>query len=128
MGSPSFLFSGDIMLITVLKSKIHRATVTDANLGYVGSCAIDEDLMIAANIRTHEQIHIYNINNGERFTTYAIPSDIPGTISLNGSAARKGVIGDILIIATYGMISDTDFHEPTVIFVNENNKLTMVPK
>lgn len=112
------------MLITVLKSKIHRATVTDANINYVGSCAIDKDLLEAANIQENEQIHIYNVNNGERFTTYAIPSDIPGTISVNGSAARKAVVGDILIIVAYGQISQGETYTPNVIHVNKNNKRT----
>jgi len=111
------------MLINVLKSKIHRVTVTDANLDYIGSCSIDEELMIESHIRTNEQIHIYNLNNGERFITYAIPSDIPGQISLNGSAARKGLVGDKIIIAAYGMISETDFYEPNVVFVDDNNKI-----
>lgn len=111
------------MLITILKSKIHRATVTDSNINYIGSCAIDIDLMNEANIRENEQIHIYNVTNGERFQTYAIASDIPGTISVNGSAARKAIAGDLLIIVTYGMISDTSEHIPTIVHVDENNKL-----
>lgn len=109
------------MLINVLKSKIHRATVTDANLEYVGSCSIDEELMYASNIRENEQIHIYNVNNGERFITYAIPGK-KGEISLNGSAARKGIVGDLIIIAAYGMISDTDEHKPYLVFVDQNNE------
>ena len=109
------------MLITVLKSKLHRVHVTNANIEYIGSCAIDKDLLEAAGIQEHEQIHIYNVNNGERFTTYAIPSDIPGTISVNGSAARKAVIGDILIIAAYGQITKGEHYTPDVIFVDENN-------
>lgn len=111
------------MLITILKGKIHRATVTAANLDYVGSCSIDEKLMDEAHIRENEQIHIYNVNNGERFITYAIPSDIPGTIALNGSAARKGMVGDKIIIAAYGMISETDNYYPHLIFVDDGNKM-----
>lgn len=115
------------MLINILKSKIHRATVTAANLEYVGSCSIDKDLLYDSHIRENEQIHIYNVTNGERFVTYAIPSDTPGEISLNGSAARKGMVGDKIIIAAYGMISETDTYHPNLVFVDENNKSTMVP-
>jgi aspartate 1-decarboxylase len=111
------------MLITVLKSKLHRVSVTDANIEYIGSCAIDKSLLDAAGIREHEQIHIYNVNNGERFTTYAIPSDVPGDISVNGSAARKAVIGDILIIAAYGQIAHDEYYYPRVIFVDEYNTI-----
>lgn len=110
------------MLINILKSKIHRATVTDANLNYTGSCSIDKDLMFESHIRENEQIHIYNITNGERIITYAIASDVPGEIALNGSAARSGMIGDKIIIAAYGMISETDSYSPNVVFVDENNK------
>jgi len=113
------------MLINVLKSKIHRATVTDANLEYIGSCSIDEELMHHAHIRENEQIHIYNVNNGERFITYAIPGK-SGEISLNGSAARKGLPGDLIIIAAYGMISETDSFYPNVIHVDEHNRTTIV--
>lgn len=111
------------MLVTVLKSKIHRARVTDANLNYIGSCAIDEMLMDVAGIQEHEQIHIYNVNTGERFTTYAISSNVSGTISLNGSAARKAQVGDIIIIAAYGQITKGEEYEPQLVFVDENNNI-----
>ena len=86
---------------TMLKSKIHRATVTQSELGYEGSCAIDETLLDASDIREYQQIDIYNVSNGERFTTYAIRATRnSGTISVNGAAARKAAPGDILIIAS----------------------------
>lgn len=112
------------MLITVLKSKLHRVTVTDANIEYIGSCEIDKELLELANVQEYEQIQVYNINNGERFTTYAIPSNVPGTISVNGSAARKAVIGDVLIIAAYGQITKGEVYKPDVVFVDNNNKYT----
>ena len=86
---------------TMLKAKLHRVTVTHSELGYEGSCAIDEDLLDAADIREYQQIDIYNVNNGDRFTTYAIRGQRgSGMISVNGAAARKAQVGDILIIAT----------------------------
>ena len=89
---------------TMLKSKLHRVTATHSELHYEGSCAIDEDLLDAANIREYEQIDIWNVNNGERFTTYAIRAERgSGVISVNGSAARKAAPGDILIIATFAV-------------------------
>jgi aspartate 1-decarboxylase len=109
------------MLITVLKSKIHRATVIEANLDYHGSCSIDKDLMYSSGIEEHEQIHIYNINNGERFITYAIPSDVPGMIALNGSAARLGMVNDLIIICAYGQVKRTDDYRPKVVFVDDKN-------
>ncbi len=116
------------MLINVLKSKIHRVKVTNTNLEYEGSCAIDHTLLVEANIRPYEQIHIYNVNNGERFSTYAIPGD-EGEIDLRGSAARKAMVGDIVIICTYGMISeDQDWHQPIEIYVDENNKMIQTTK
>lgn len=115
--------NGNIMLINVLKSKIHRVKVTNTNLEYEGSCAIDHTLLFEANIRPYEQIHIYNVNNGERFSTYAIPGE-EGEIDLRGSAARKAMTGDIVIICTYGMISeDQNWHQPVKIYVDENNKM-----
>jgi aspartate 1-decarboxylase len=111
------------MLITKLKSKLHRVTTTDTHLHYEGSCAIDEALMEAANIQQHEQIHIYNVNNGNRFTTYAIKADADsGIISVRGSAARLAMPGDILIICTYGLYSPEDESKPLLVYVNlENN-------
>jgi aspartate 1-decarboxylase len=114
------------MFIEVLKSKIHRATITQADIHYIGSIAIDEDLMEAANLIEYEKVHVLNINNGERLETYVIKgSRGSGTISLNGAAARKAVPGDLIIIVSYASL---DFEEartfqPTVIFPDSNNKL-----
>lgn len=107
------------MLIEVLKSKIHRVTVTEANLNYIGSIGIDEDLMNAANIIENEKVQVVNINNGERLDTYVIKGERgSGSICLNGAAARKVQIGDILLIMSYASM---DFEEakkfrPTIIF------------
>ncbi len=116
------------MQIEVVKSKIHRVKVTGADLQYIGSVTIDEDLMDAANIIQGEKVQIVNINNGERLETYAIPGPRKsGEITLNGPAARKVAKGDIIIIITYGIM---DFEEaksfkPSLIFPNEkDNSLT----
>ena len=112
---------------SMLKSKIHRVTATMAELHYEGSCAIDEDLLDAANIREYEEIHIWNVNNGERFSTYAIKGERgSGVISLNGSAARRAQVGDILIIATFVQIdeADLDSHKPSLVYVDSSNKIT----
>ena len=111
----------------LLKSKIHRATVTHCELHYEGSCAIDEDLLDASDISENEQIHIWNIANGERFITYAIRGERGGGIvSLNGSAARRASVGDLVIIAAFGMVSDaqTEPHEPRLVFVDGANRQT----
>ncbi|ODS95262.1 MAG: aspartate 1-decarboxylase [Lautropia sp. SCN 69-89] len=110
-----------------LKSKIHRATVTHCELHYEGSCAIDEDLLDAADIRENEQVHVWNIDNGERFVTYAIRGQRgSGMISLNGSAARRAAVGDLVIIATFAMLSEAEqaSHQPHVVFVDERNRCT----
>ena len=111
----------------MLKSKLHRVSTTHADLHYEGSCAIDEDLLEAANIKEYEQIDIWNVNNGERFTTYAIsaPSG-SGVISVNGSAARRVQIGDILIIAAFAQVDASELNNFTanVVFVNEANRIT----
>jgi aspartate 1-decarboxylase len=113
------------MLITVCKSKIHRATVTDCSLDYVGSLTIDEELMKAADLIEYEKIAVANISNGERFETYVIKGKAgSGTISLNGAAARKGAIGDLIIIIAYGHIEKdeaADF-KPAIVHVDKNNK------
>lgn len=107
-----------IMFIQVLKSKIHRATVTEANLNYVGSITIDEDLMDAANLIANEKVHIVNNNNGERFETYILKGERgSGTVCLNGAAARKVQPGDVVIIMSYAFM---DFEEakdfkPTIV-------------
>jgi aspartate 1-decarboxylase len=114
------------MQVSLLKCKIHRATVTDADLHYEGSCAIDEDLLDASGIREYEKIHIWNVNNGERFVTYAIRGARgSGMISVNGAAAHKAEKGDILIIAAYAQMSEAeaDLHEPKLVYVNELNKI-----
>lgn len=111
------------MNIEVLKSKIHRVTITEAELNYIGSITIDEDLMDAANLIEGEQVHIVNVNNGERLVTYVIKGPRnSGTICLNGPAARKGLAGDVVIIISYASM---DFEEakkfkPTVIFPKDN--------
>jgi aspartate 1-decarboxylase len=115
----------------MLRAKLHRVTVTQADLNYEGSCGIDLDLLEAADIWPNEQIELYNVNNGERFATYAIPG-LRGTgeISLNGAAARKAQLGDLLIICTYGPMTDDEIatYTPKVAFVDENNKITSMKK
>ena len=115
------------MFRTLLKSKIHRVAVTQCELHYEGSCAIDENLLDAANIFENEQIHIWNINNGERFITYAIRGERgTGMISVNGSAARRASAGDLIIIAAFAQVAEVDVstHEPKLVFVDENNQQT----
>lgn len=110
----------------MLGAKIHRATVTQCELHYEGSCAIDEDLLDASDIREFQQIEIWNINNGERFTTYAIKAQRgSGTISINGSAARRACVGDLVIIATFVSLNDVEIatHQPKLVFVDENNRI-----
>ena len=113
------------MYRTLLKSKIHRAAATQCELHYEGSCAIDEDLLDAANICENEQVHIWNINNGERFITYAIKGQRgSGMISVNGSAARRVQVGDLLIIAAFAQVHEEHLsrHKPRLVFVNERNQ------
>jgi aspartate 1-decarboxylase len=115
----------------MLRSKLHRVTVTQADLHYEGSCGIDVDLLEAVDIKVNEQIELYNVNNGERFATYAIPGKRgSGEISLNGAAARKAQLGDLLIICTYGPMTDQEIetYTPKVAFVDENNKITSMKK
>ncbi|HSC80723.1 MAG TPA: aspartate 1-decarboxylase [Chitinolyticbacter sp.] len=111
---------------SMLKSKIHRVSATHAELHYEGSCAIDENLLDAANIREYEQIHIWNIDNGERFSTYAIKAARgSGIISVNGSAARRAQVGDLLIIATFADYSEVELanHQPSLVYVDEANRI-----
>ena len=114
------------MQIEVLKSKIHRAMITEANLNYVGSITIDEDLMVAANIIENEKVQVVNVNNGERLETYVIRGKRgSGICCLNGPAARKGMVGDIVVIISYASM---DFEEakkfkPWIVFPKEGNKL-----
>jgi aspartate 1-decarboxylase len=115
------------MFRTLLKSKIHRVAVTQCELHYEGSCAIDENLLEAANIAENEQIHIWNINNGERFVTYAIRGERgTGMISVNGSAARRASAGDLIIIAAFAQVHEDNVakHQPKLVFVNEKNQQT----
>lgn len=109
---------------TLLKSKIHRATVTHCELHYEGSCAIDEDLLDAANLGENEQVHIWNINNGERFITYAIRAERGSHIvSVNGSAARRAAVGDLVIIAAFAQLDDKEVagFTPKLVFVDSGN-------
>ncbi|MHB1176143.1 MAG: aspartate 1-decarboxylase [Sulfuriferula sp.] len=111
---------------TMLKSKLHRVRVTQSELHYEGSCAIDETLLEAADIREYQQIDIYNVTNGERFTTYAIRAERDsGTISVNGAAAHKAQPGDLLIIATYASYSETELQKftPQLVYVDELNRI-----
>jgi len=111
---------------TMLKSKLHRVRVTHSELDYEGSCAIDETLLEAADIREYQQIDIYNINNGERFSTYAIRAQRnSGIISVNGAAARKAHPGDLLIIATYAAYNEIELEKfkPQLIYVNAGNQM-----
>ena len=114
------------MQITLLKSKLHRATCTRSELHYEGSCAIDENLMQASHIREFEQIQIYNVTNGERFTTYAMRAEYgSGIISVNGAAAHLAKKGQILIICTYGVFNSVQAanHAPTLIYLDDDNKI-----
>jgi aspartate 1-decarboxylase len=111
---------------TMLKSKLHRATVTHSELHYEGSCAIDETLLDAANIHEYEQIQIYNITNGERFTTYAIRAARgSGIISVNGAAAHKANPGDLVIIATYAVYNELELarYAPELVYVDAGNRI-----
>lgn len=111
---------------TMLKSKLHRVRVTHSELDYEGSCAIDETLLEAADIREYQQIEIYNVNNGERFTTYAIRAQRnSGIISVNGAAARKAAPGDILIIATYAVYNEIELekYKPELVYVDAMNRI-----
>ena len=117
------------MLRFMLKSKIHRATVTDANLNYVGSITIDEDLMKAADLVENEKVAIVNNNNGERFETYVIAGQAgSGTICLNGAAARKVHQGDIVIVLAYTMVTDDELaqHKPHLVYVDGDNRIAKI--
>ena len=110
----------------VLRSKIHRATVTEADLNYEGSMTIDKNLMEAVGMLPFEQVKVYNINNGERFDTYAIEGERgSGVIGLNGAAARKGHIGDLVIIACYCLMEDSEMagYHPEILLLDGNNNV-----
>jgi aspartate 1-decarboxylase len=114
------------MQIEILKSKIHKATITGSELNYIGSIAIDEDLIEASNLIENERVHIYNINNGERLETYVIKAVRgSGIISLNGAAARKVAVGDKVIIVSYASMDfeKAKLFKPTILFPDDNNKL-----
>ena len=114
------------MTRTMMKSKIHRCTVTDADLTYEGSITVDSLLMEAADFLPHEQVHVWNVNNGERFQTYVIPGPPhSGTICVNGSAARKVQRGDLLIIATFAGMNDEEARKlvPSVVYVDGENRM-----
>lgn len=113
------------MLITVCKSKIHRATITGADLNYIGSISIDEELMKAADLIEYEKVQVANISNGERFETYVIKGKAgSGSIELNGAAARKGSKGDLIIIISYGHLDKDKAadYQPAIVHVDENNR------
>lgn len=114
------------MTIEILKSKIHRATITEANLHYIGSIGIDENLMEAANLVEFEKVQVLNINNGERLETYVIKGERgSGMISLNGAAARKAVPGDLIIIAAFAQMSPEEARgfSPAIVFPDNNNQI-----
>lgn len=115
------------MQITLLKAKLHKAMVTHSELGYEGSCAIDSDLLDTAGIHEYEQIQIYNLNNGERFTTYAIRAEAgTGTISVNGAAAHKADPGDRVIICAYARLAENEVAQfkPQLVYLDETNQIT----
>jgi aspartate 1-decarboxylase len=115
------------MLIEVLKSKLHRVTVTGADLNYIGSITIDEDLLDAANIVPGEKVQVVNNNNGERLETYAIPGPRKsGEVTLNGAAARKVAVGDILIVISYAQMTPDEARafKPALIFPDQHNRLS----
>jgi len=118
------------MMRQMLKSKIHRATVTDADLNYDGSITVDAALMEAADLLPHEQVHVWDVNNGERFQTYVIPGPRrSGTICVNGSAARRVHRGDLLIIASFAALDEDEArsYQPTVVRVDARNRQRRKP-
>lgn len=115
------------MLLTLLKAKIHRASVTHAELHYEGSCAIDSRLLELSGIRENEQVHIFNVNNGHRFITYAIRAEAgSGIISVNGAAAHRAQPGDLVIICAYGQMDEAEAvqYTPKLVYVDRENRLT----
>jgi aspartate 1-decarboxylase len=114
------------MQVTLLKAKLHRARVSHAELDYEGSCAIDSQLLDAAGMLDYEQIQIYNVTNGERFTTYAMRAEAgSGIFSINGAAAHRATPGDIIIICAYCQLNAAEAmnHKPRLIYLNEHNKV-----
>ncbi|WP_277301820.1 aspartate 1-decarboxylase [Veillonella caviae] len=117
------------MILTMLKSKIHRATVTQAELDYVGSITVDTDLLNASGIREYEQVQIVDVNNGTRFTTYTIAGESgSGVVCLNGAAARHVQVNDTIIIMCYAQLDEKEIehHKPLVVFVDEENKISHI--
>ena len=117
------------MQLTLLKAKLHRACVTHSELEYEGSCAIDANLLEAAGIHEYEQIHIYNVANGERFVTYAIRAEAGSkVISVNGAAAHKASPGDRIIICAYTGLDakEVEYFKPTLVYLNEDNDITQM--
>src|SRR6187402_1288767 len=111
----------------LMKSKIHRATITSADLHYEGSLTLDTELMVAADLVDYEEIQVVNVNNGSRFTTYVIPGPAgSGVVQLNGAAARLGMPGDLVILISYGVFEDAEAqkHRPHVVFVDNRNRIT----
>ncbi|HMS67696.1 MAG TPA: aspartate 1-decarboxylase, partial [Saprospiraceae bacterium] len=116
------------MLLTIFKSKIHRATITEANLNYVGSITIDEDLLDEAKLMEGEKVQIVNNNNGERIETYVIKGERgSGQVCLNGAAARRAEVGDIVIIISYALMTPEEAKDfkPAVVFPDEHNRIVM---
>lgn len=121
-------FNNKVMFIHVMKSKLHRVKITQAELNYVGSVTIDEDLMDAAGLIENEKVQIVNNNNGERFETYVITGERgSGTVCLNGAAARRAQVGDIAIIIAYAIMTPEEAaeHKPRLVFPDHNNKLVI---
>lgn len=114
----------------LMKSKVHRATITSADLHYEGSLTLDRDLMAAADLVEFEEIHVVNVNNGQRFVTYIIPGEPgSGTVQLNGAAARLGMPGDLVILIAYGIVDNEAVanHSPRVVFVDASNRIIPGP-
>jgi aspartate 1-decarboxylase len=117
------------MILTLLKAKLHRARVTHSELEYEGSCAIDGALLQAAGIREYEQVQIYNVTNGERFTTYAIRAqDGSGIVSVNGAAAHKAAPGDVIIICAYAALDEAELttFKPRLVYLDEHNRIIRI--
>ncbi|RUM87568.1 MAG: aspartate 1-decarboxylase [Thermodesulfatator sp.] len=117
------------MLRSILKSKVHRATVTQTELQYEGSLTLDRSLMDAADLLPHEQVMVYNIYNGERFDTYIIEGERDsGIVCINGAAARKACVGDLIIIAAYGLFEDRELgkYASKIVLLDEKNRITRV--
>lgn len=117
------------MLLSMMKGKIHRATVTEADLNYVGSITIDKNLLDAANLLPYEEVHVLNVNNGARFVTYIFEGEPgSGVICVNGAAARLAAKGDVVIIISYAQMTEEEAknHKPLSAFVDEHNRLTSV--